>query len=449
MSERELGALLPEIVAPPPGPTSREMAARLRRVESRNITYVDDRWPVFWDDARGANVLDADGNIFIDLTSAFGVALLGHRSAPLEHALLHQRLIHGMGDIHPPVTKLELLERLTEVSPWDESRVVLANTGSEAVEIGLKTAALQSGRPGVLAFEGGYHGLTLGSLAVTKRVHFRDRFGPRLYEGVAFAPFPDAVRDDEPGGARSLRVVEELLDRGAPNGDAIGTIVVEPVQARGGARVPPDGYMAALSDLADAYDVAIVADEIFTGVGRCGAMFASERVGLRPDIVCIGKALGAGLPLSACIAPAEIMDAWPESTGEAVHTSTFLGHPLACAAALGVLEALADGSTYHAIDEVGALIRAGLDARLGGTAKVADIRGLGLLIGIELVAPGGRTASVGAGVRIAEQVLSDGVIALPAGDEGEVLEFTPPVVITSEQVDFALDRVAEAVEDVA
>lgn len=449
MSGSDLGALLPEIVAPPPGPASRSMAERLRRVESRNITYVDDAWPVFWEDARGANVRDADGNVFVDLTSAFGVALLGHRSAPLEHALRHQRLVHGMGDIHPPVTKLELLERLADVAPWKESRVVLANTGSESVEIALKTAALASGRPGVLAFEGGYHGLTLGSLSVTKREHFRHRFGPRLYDGVAFAAFPDAVRDEEPGGAASLRSVADLLARGAPNGDPIGTIIVEPVQARGGARVPPEGFMAGLSDLAAAHDVTIVADEIFTGVGRCGAMFASPLVGLRPDIVCIGKALGAGLPLSACIAPAEVMDAWPASTGEAVHTSTFLGHPLACAAALGVLDALADGSIYRAIDDVGASIRAGLTDRLGGDAKVLDVRGLGLLLGVELVEDDGRTPSAGAGVRVAERVLADGVISLPAGDQGEVLEFTPPLVITPDQICFALDRVAEAVGEVA
>jgi 4-aminobutyrate aminotransferase/(S)-3-amino-2-methylpropionate transaminase len=449
MTTPELGTRLPELHTPIPGPASRAMADRLRRVESRNVTYVDDAWPVFWQDARGANVVDADGNVFIDLTSAFGVGLLGHRSDPLEGALAEQGLIHGMGDIHPPAVKLELLERLVGITPWAESRVVLASTGSEAVEIGLKTGALVSGRPGVLAFEGAYHGLTLGSLAVTPRPHFRAFFEERLYGGVAFAPFPDPIRDQDAEGAHTLREVERLLDRGAPNGDAIGTIVVEPVQARGGARVPPEGFMAALSDLASSRGVTIVADEIFTGIGRCGAMLASERVGLRPDIVCVGKTLGAGLPISACIGSADVMDAWPDSTGEAIHTSTFLGHPLACAAAIRVLDTMADGSVAAEIDRVGASIFAGLRSRLDGVRAVGDIRGLGLLLGIELVEADGTTKAAGAGVRIAERVLRDGIISLPAGDVGEVYELTPPVVLTDEQRDHALDRIAQAIVEMS
>jgi 4-aminobutyrate aminotransferase/(S)-3-amino-2-methylpropionate transaminase len=423
------------------------MAGRLRRVESRNITYIDEGWPVFWDDARGANVLDADGNVFVDVTSAFGVALLGHRSEPLERALAGQPLVHGMGDIHPPSVKLELLERLAGMGPWPEARAVLANTGSEAVEIGLKTGALASGRPGVLAFEGAYHGLTLGSLAATPRAHFRRHFESRLYGGVAFAPFPDHLRDDDPPGAASLRAVERLLDSGAPNGDPIGTIVVEPVQARGGARVPPPGFMAALSDLAAARQVIVVADEIFTGMGRCGAMLASGRVGLRPDVICVGKALGAGLPISACIAASHVMDAWPPSDGEAIHTSTFLGHPLACAAAIRVLDRMADGAVCAEVNRVGDAIRDGLAERLNGERAVADIRGLGLLLGFELVQEDGVTPRVGAGARIAQDVLRRGVIALPAGDSGEVLELTPPVVITAEQYGTALDRITDAVRE--
>ncbi len=435
------GSLLPSIGAGAPGPVSRAMGERLRRVESRNVTFVDDGWPIFWAEAGGANVRDADGNVFLDLTSAFGVSLLGHRSAPLERALTEARLVHGMGDIHPPVAKLELLERLVELVPWPDARVVLANSGSEAVEIALKTAARASGRPGIVAFAGGYHGLTLGSLATTEREHFRAGSEERLYGGVAFAPFPDRLRDSNGGGEASLRAVEAALDGGAPNGDPIGTIVVEPVQARGGARVPPEGYMAALSDLAATHDVVIVADEVFTGMGRCGAVLASPRVGLRPDVVCVGKALGAGLPLSACLAPAKVMDAWPESTGEAIHTSTFLGHPLACSAAIGVLDDLRDGGTLEAVERLGTRLREGLGEKLGGVEGVGEVRGLGLLIGIELVEPDGRTAASGAGVRAARRLLARGILALPAGDQGEVLEITPPVCMTDEQIEYALEHV--------
>ena len=440
-----LGSLLPEIRVSPPGPVSREMASRLARVESRNVTYVDEGWPVFWEDARGANVRDADGNVYIDMTSAFGVALLGHRSPTLEFALRHHTLVHGMGDIHPPVKKLELLERLARMTPWDDAKTVLANTGSEAVETALKTAALASGRPGVLAFEGGYHGLTLGALSVTRRDHFRAPFAKRVYGGVVFAPFPDSLRDEEPGGAAALRRVGELLRAGAPNGDAIGTIIVEPVQARGGARVPPEGFMAALSDLAAEHGVLIVADEIFTGAGRCGSMFASARVGLRPDVICVGKALGAGLPLSACIAPARVMDAWPASTGEAIHTSTFLGHPLACTAALAVLDSFDVDAVPGRAERVGQEIVAGLNSRLGDCEHVAEVRGLGLLLGVELVEADGRTPAAGAGVRIAERALREGILVLPAGDHGEVLELSPPIVLTTQQTDYALDTLASLI----
>ncbi len=447
-SARRLGALLPEIVAPPPGPVSRAMASRLRAVESRNVTYVDEGWPVFWSDARGANVLDADGNVYVDLTSAFGVALPGHRSEALERVLAEPRLVHGMGDIHPPAVKLELLERLAALAPWPDAKAVLASTGSEAVEAALKTAALSSGRPGVLAFEGGYHGLTLGSLSVTPRPHFRERFGARLYEGVAFAPWPVSSAGTEPG-ADSLRRVAELLDAGAPNGDPIGTLIVEPVQARGGARVPPDAFMAGLSDLAAERDVCVVADEIFTGMGRCGAMFASPLVGLRPDVICIGKALGGGLPLSACLAPARVMDAWPESTGEAIHTSTFLGHPLACAAAVATLDDRERCGLPARVEEVGGRLRAGLAERVAPLSRVAEVRGLGLLLGVALVEPDGVTPAAGAGVRVAERLLADGLIALPAGDLGDVLEITPPVTLTDEQVAYAVERIAAAVGEVA
>ena len=227
------------------------MGARLHEVESRNVTYVSDSWPVFWTRALGANVVDADGNVFVDLTSAFGVALLGHASPVVQEALqAGASLIHGMGDIHPPAPKLELLEKLAAISPWPDARVILSTGGSEAVEGALKTGALASGRSGLLAFEGAYHGLTAGSLSATPRAHFRSHFEDRLYGGVAFAPYPDPIRDPTPDGARSLDAIRAALIDGAPNGDPIGTIIIEPVQARGGARIPPEGFLAELSSLA-------------------------------------------------------------------------------------------------------------------------------------------------------------------------------------------------------
>jgi 4-aminobutyrate aminotransferase/(S)-3-amino-2-methylpropionate transaminase len=447
MGKPPLGQRLPDLKVPPPGPASRALARRLRAVESRNVTHLSDDWPVFWSEARGANVRDADGNVFLDLTGAFGVSLLGHGHPGVVAAVEAQsrRLIHGMGDVHPPTVKVELLERLAAMAPWPDARVVLSSTGSEAVETALKTALVATGRPGILAFEGAYHGLTLGALAATDRDLFRAPFVPRLYGGVAFAPFPDPVRNGAEAGPRALERVAELLGKGAPNGDPIGAVIVEPIQGRAGARVAPDGFMARLSALAAETGALVIADEIFAGVGRCGALLASNRVGLRPDLVCLGKALGGGMPLSACLAPARVMDAWPESRGEAIHTSTFLGHPLSCVAALAVLDALEMEGVVERARVLGGHLVTGLRTALGGVDGVADVRGLGLLIGIELADPGELAPLAGAGARAARIALGEGVLLLPAGEGGHVVELTPSVELTDEQVDFAVETVSGAV----
>lgn len=442
------GSQLPDVRVPPPGPASRSLAERLRRVESRNVTHMTEAGPIFWDEAAGSNVRDADGNVFVDLTGAFGVAFLGHTSSTARGAISAQsrRLIHGMGDVHPPTRKLELLERLCELAPWPEARVILSSTGSEAVETALKTAQLATGKPGVLAFEGGYHGLTLGSLAVTERAHFRAPFLSRTYGGVAFAPFPDPLRDGADAASAAVSVLRELLAAGGPNGDPIGAVIVEPVQARGGARIPPAGFMAALSDLAQEAGALVIADEIMTGLGRCGSLFASTRVGLVPDIICLGKSLGGGLPLSACVAPAEIMEAWPESEGEAIHTSTFLGHPLACAVGVDVLDTLTSQRLWIRAEEEGSRLLAEVATRLSGLRSVGDVRGLGLLLGIEFSQAGVRIA--GAGTRVAEAALARGVIVLPAGDDGHVLELTPPLGLSEEQVVYVAETLAAVIEEV-
>jgi 4-aminobutyrate aminotransferase-like enzyme len=455
MSRTTLGQRLPEIRVPPPGPASRALARRLRRVESRNVTQVTTTWPVFWDEARGANVRDADGNVYLDLTGAFGVALLGHAHPAVVEAVRAQaeRLIHGMGDVHPPSLKVELLERLGALAPWDEARVVLSSTGSEAVETALKTVLVATGRPGILAFEGGYHGLTLGALAATARARFRDPFLSRLYRGVAFAPFPDPVRDGAGAASRALARVEEILAHGAPTPDGsshpIGAVLVEPVQGRGGSRVAPDGFMGRLSDLAAGAGALVVADEVFTGVGRCGTFLASTRVGLRPDLVCLGKALGGGLPLSACLGSARVMDAWPKSDGEALHTSTFLGHPLACAAALAVLDAVEAEGVAGRARSLGDRLVGELRRALRGVEGVADVRGLGLLMGIELARKPGLDPSTGAAARAALAALAEGVLVLPSGEHGHVLELTPPVDLTEAQLTHGVEVVARAVRGAA
>ncbi|MGD2047532.1 MAG: aspartate aminotransferase family protein, partial [Gemmatimonadota bacterium] len=448
VSEEALGALLPRLRVTPPGPASRALSERLRAVESRNVTYVAEDWPVFWEEAAGCNVRDADGNVYVDFTGGFGVALLGHSSPGVVSAVKEQvgRLVHGMGDVHPPTLKVELLERLAELTPWASTHGVLASTGSEAVEIALKTAWLASGRPGVLALEGAYHGLTLGSLAVTSRPLFREAFERRLYGGVAFAPFPEPWRPGGPSVDECLGRVADLLPSGAPNGDAIGTVIVEPIQGRAGVRIPPPDFMVELSRMASEAGVLVVADEVFTGMGRCGAIFASEVVGLRPDMICVGKALGAGLPVSACLADRSVMDAWPESGGEAIHTSSFLGHPLSCAAALAALDEVGARARVERSSERGARLLAALDGRLSGVAGVGNVRGAGLLVGIELVEKDGAAPAAGAAAKVASIALREGLLVLPAGESGQVIELTPALGVTDEQIDFGVEVLVRALD---
>ena len=445
------GSLLPHVRVPPPGPASRALADRLRSVESRNLTHLADDWPIFWDEAAGANVRDADGNVYVDLCAGFGVALLGHSHPAVTAAVADQtrRLTHGMGDVHPPAIRVRLLERLREIAPWPDARAVLATSGTEAVEVALKTAMLATGKPGILAFEGGYHGLTLGSLAATQRDLFRRPFAERLYPGVAFAPFPLEGGRSDAEAERALERVRDALRAGAPNGHPIGAVLIEPVQGRAGARMPAGGFMAELSALASEAGALVIADEILTGVGRCGAMLASGRVGLEPDLVCIGKALGGGLPIAACLGSSAVMDAWPESEGEAVHTSTFLGHPLACAAALAALDRYGPERVLARAEALGTRLRTRLAARLRGVSGVAEVRGLGLLIGIELAGGQGSSTAAGAAARVAVAALKRGLIVLPAGDHGQVVELTPAVALTDEQADHATEVLVSAIGEVS
>lgn len=452
------GTLLPRLVTPVPGPRSHALADRLRAVESRNVTWLADDFPVFWDEALGANVRDADGNVFVDLTAAFGVALPGHRAPEVVRAVEAQagRLIHGMGDVHPPTAKVRLLEALAALMPWPDARTILTSSGSEAVEAALKTARLSSGRPGVVAFQGGYHGLTLGSLAATSRADFRAPVAERLYPGVVHLPFPVDTAPGAPGTVGRdpataevgavLAGLDRLLDSGTPGGP-VGTLIVEPVQARGGVRPLPQAFTRALAERARRHGLVIVADEIFTGLGRCGAPLASPRVGLDPDIVCVGKVLGGGMPLSACVAPARVMDAWPVSDGEALHTSTFLGHPLSCAAAEAVLALVAGGLPARAA-RLGEALVSGLGAALADLVEAGRValRSMGLLIGLELRDADGRPRP-GAGAAVAGRMLSRGWLVLPAGETGAVLELSPPAVLTGEQAAAAVRAIEEAVRE--
>lgn len=413
------GDELPQIRTAIPGPASSAWVDRLARRECPAITArrarraaaigvaADD--PIVWAEAVGANVRDVDGNVFVDLTAGFGVASAGHRNPAVVAAAKAQLdvLLHAMGDAFPDPQRVLLMERLAALTGLD--RVILGSSGSDAVEAALKTAVVATGRAGVLAFEGAYHGLSYGALAALgyKRADFQGPFAGQVSAHVRWAPF---------GGPLPSRAALEQ----------VGAVLVEPIQGRGGIRVPPAGWLAELAERARAAGAAVIFDEIYTGFGRTGDWFAFEAEGVRPDLLCVGKGLAGGFPISACLGTAQVMDAWGASKGEALHTQTFLGNPLGCAMALGCLEAVE--ALRPSVRETGAWLVEALAAR--GFAA----RGRGLLLGVKVADPLG----------VSRRLLAAGYLALPAGEVDPVLAVTPPLSVTRGQLEGFLAALAQS-----
>lgn len=435
--------MLPSIASTPPGPRSRELGVELRRFESQNVTFVADDFPVFWEEARGANVRDVDGNVYVDLTAAFAVAAAGHGHPDIVEAIRQQagRLLHGMGDVHPPAVKVELLRKLAEITPRGLCRTILANSGAEAVEAALKTVMLRTRKPQVIAFRGGYHGLTLGALAVSGREDFRAPFLKQLADTVVLLPYPGRSVSAE----ESLIQIQAVLDSGQR--ERIGAILAEPVQGRGGDLVPPAEWLPGLRRICDQHGILLVLDEVYTGFGRTGRWFACQHWNVVPDLLIVGKALTGGLPFAACIGTEDAMGGWPESEGEALHTSTFLGHPLGCAAALASLQVLEKERLIERSAEEGAYLLGQLRSVLGSHPRIAEIRGLGMMIGVEVVRGSGSLEPDADFIgRVMIESLQRGLLVLGGGIHSNVLSLSPPLVITREQMDCAVGILAEVFE---
>jgi acetylornithine/succinyldiaminopimelate/putrescine aminotransferase len=423
------GDQLPHIVAPPPGPRSRELSADLREFEAPGVNTLLPGEPlqpsIVWEEALGTNVRDVDGNVYIDLTSGFGVAAIGHRHPRVVAAVREQsgRLLHGLGDVHAHPQRIALAKRLVELAPVDDPQVFFAISGAEAVEIALKTALAATGRPGILAFEPAYHGLTLGALAATSREEFRAPFAAHLHGHVRRLPFGAGGRE-----------IDEALARGD-----VGAVVVEPIVGREGVLIPSAGWLAGLGESCRRRGALLIADEIFTGFGRTGRLFAVEHEGIRPDILCCGKALGGGLPIAAVIARREIFRCW-ETAGEALHTATFVAHPLACAAALAAVDVLAEEDLPARAARLGEDLDRRLSAWPQRFPAVRAVRGRGLLWGIELRSRERAKAFM-------QGAWSRGVLLLAGGPEGRVAQIVPPLTITVAQIAAAVEILEAALTD--
>jgi 4-aminobutyrate aminotransferase-like enzyme len=334
---------------------------------------------VIWSDAEGSRVVDADGREYLDLSGGFGVAALGHSNPRIQAAIAEQKVVHALGDLVEAEVTVELRERLGRPAK-------LGVTGEDAVEIALRTALLATGKAGIVAFEGAYHGTGLLALAATGFERFREPFAAWLPGPVYRRPF-----GEDPG----------------PLPPDAGCVIVEPVQGRGGARVAPGGFLEQLRERCDDAGALLVADEIYCGLGRTGVMWLSGELA---DVICSGKALGGGLPLSAALFRPGLEQVW-DLGPEDVYTHTHTGNPLACAAALVVL------------DEVPKLLDRVAEA--GERFERASWHGVGLM----------RTRKGDA-----EEALRSGVIVVPAGEDGSLISATPPLTISDEEIDEALSR---------
>lgn len=432
----EPGQEPPLLVTKIPGPRARSLAKRLAAVEnpafaSRRDARAEasgaDQTPIVYASAYGSNVVDVDGNRFVDLAAGFGAVALGHGAMRPKAALAAQseRLWQALGDLYPSDAKVALLERLAGLHPSPGARVILGQSGADAVTAALKTAVLATGRSGVVAFEGAYHGLSYGPLAACGyHAGYREPFAEQLGTHVTFVPFP---RDEA-----SLEACVAALDARLAGGD-VGAVLFEPMLGRGGCVPMAPGALAILVAKARTAGALSIADEIWTGIGRSGAMLLSAEAG--PDLYVVGKALGGGLPLSACVAGPGIMDAWARG-GDVVHTATFHGAPLACATALATLDAVRSGKLAERAADVGARFRDRLRDDLGDRAR--DVRGAGLLVGVEL-------DGAGSAQRAMRGMLGEGYLVTTGGLRGEVVVLTPPLTIAEPLLEAASAALARVV----
>jgi 4-aminobutyrate aminotransferase-like enzyme len=436
----------------------------LRAYESRNVLFTepDGSWPIVWERAQGVHVWDAEGKQYLDLTAAFGVAAAGHANLRVVKAGQKQmaKLLHAMGDVHPHALKAQLARELSWITferwhkEWKRSRkipqfppaakTIFCNSGFEAIEAALKTAHLVTGKPGVIAFKGGYHGLGYGTLNATHRDFFRRRFLSQIAQFGHFVDFPLCHACDCPKPGPCLRAhvawdkIEQLF-----NTQKIGAIIVEPVQARGGINVPKEQFLRLMQRLCEKHNALLILDEIYTGFGRTGKWFACEHSGVVPDLICLGKALTGGFPLSACVGRADVMDAaWPASQGEAIHTSTFLGHPVGCAMALAQIAEIRRLKLCERSARLGKFLLSKLQSVIPNSKFQISVRGIGLMTGLEVRRADGSPAT-DESLRAIKAMLHRGFILLPEGEHGNVISFTPPLTITQAQLAKAVAALAE------
>jgi 4-aminobutyrate aminotransferase/(S)-3-amino-2-methylpropionate transaminase len=429
-----------------PGPKSRAMLDRRAAAISKGLGKSTE---VVVDRAEGALVHDVDGNTLIDLAGGIGMTAAGHCPPSVVAAITAQaeRLLHPCMLVATYEPYIALCELLNEVTPGDfPKKSLLANSGAEAVENAIKIARAYTKRAGVLCFEGGYHGRTLLTLSLTSKYGlFKQGFGPfapEIYRIPAPEPFrrPAGMSEDAYVDA-CIRVLERaLIAQIDPS--ALAAIIIEPVQGEAGFIPMPKRFLARIRELCTQHGIVMIADEVQTGFGRTGTLFACEQLGVVPDVITTAKALGAGMPISATTGRAEIMDA-PHLGGVG---GTYGGAPVACAAAIAAIELIRQPAFLAHARRLGDVMREELGKLKG--KLVADVRGLGPMMLIEMVTDEQQTPAAGHALAVIKRSVANGVLLIRAGLYSNCVRFMPPLSITEEQLRAGLAVVSEAVRHV-
>ncbi len=437
---------VPSIRTPLPGPNARRLIARDSIVVSPSYTR---SYPLVIERASGATVQDVDGNLFLDCTAGIAVNSTGHAHPDVVRAITEQaeRFLHMSGTDFYYELQVRLAEEIAAVAPIDGAvRSFFGNSGTEAIEACLKLARYATGRPNIIAFLGAFHGRTMGSLALTaSKIVQRRGFGPFM-PGVFHAPFADCYRcplglRPETCAAECLDYIEDQLFVHLVAPDEVAAIIVEPIQGEGGYMVAPEQFLQRLRALTQAHGILLVADEVQSGMGRTGRMFAIEHAGVKADVVAMAKGIASGMPLGVAAARADLMT-WPPGT----HASTFGGNPVACAAALATMKLLKDQLVANAA-EVGAQLKAGLVGLMEKHALIGDVRGRGLMIGVELVRDRQtKERAIDERNAVVNAAFERGLLVLGAGKNA--IRFSPPLVLTREQAETAVRIFDEALTTV-
>jgi 4-aminobutyrate aminotransferase / (S)-3-amino-2-methylpropionate transaminase / 5-aminovalerate transaminase len=425
-----------------PGPRSREILARKERVVADPLSVF---LPVVIEEGRGATLTDVDGNTFIDFTGGVGCLNVGHSHPRVVEAAQEQlaKFSHTDFTIVPYEVYVTLAERLIEASPFQSpAKAAFFNAGTEAVENAIKFARAYTGRAAVIAFEGGFHGRTLLSLSLTSKTHpYKAGLGPFAPE-VYRVPFPNEYRG--PTSEEALAALERALITQVA-AETVAAIVIEPVQGEGGFVVAPRAFLDGVRRICDEHGIVMVVDEVQTGFGRTGKLFAIEHYGIEPDLITIAKSIAAGLPLSGVIGKAEIMDA----PGDSAIGGTYVGNPVAQAAALAVLDVIEDEGVNERAAQLGEAIRARMESWRERWPQIGDVRGLGAMLAIELVKdlaskePDADTASA-----VVEAAAARGLLLLKSGIYMNCIRVLTPLVLSDAELDEALGVWEDALESV-